>query len=205
MAKDGTAKRKPLTPKQWAEMRAAFEAGESEASLSRRFVVDRKTIRSRRAREQWIPHVSAQVGKAEATTIRDRAKAQVIDIATKRAVEAAVEDGSIAAAAAAIVADVQSGLLRHAEIERHLLDLALDTVQRSIDGRLRPGVTSSEAAERKDAVAAARMAIDLSRDIAGLRPGQASDSAAARASKPTALRFLPAPKIDPLGDIAKTG
>jgi len=178
-----------LTPEQWAEARKAYESGESEQALSKRLSVDRKTIRTRKVREAWIPHVEAQVGKAESEAIRQTVRSNVIDMASRRAIDDAQADGTIDA----IAAEVKSGLALHGTIELLALSFAQQTLQMAVDRKLRRGKNSSEANERKDAMAAVALAIEMSREIAGKRPGTPS-VATDDAAKPRGLRFIGVPE-----------
>lgn len=186
MAADG--KRGP-TLEQWLEIRSAYEAGESEASLSRRYGCERKTIRLRRGRESWTTQVATHLGRTERKAAVDKAKSQVIDIATRRAVETAETDGTMAQ----VVRELRDALVVHAELEFLALELSRDTLLKSKAGLLRPGAHTSEAGERKDAIVTYETAVSVSRLIQGLRPGQASVPRQ-DVAKPKSLRILVAPR-----------
>jgi hypothetical protein len=149
----------------WQAIREAYAVGDTEtASLAKRFGCSERAIRNRRNAEKWP--TNADLAKTAANN--------VISIKTRQAVE------KVGAAVEEIVAN---GLLRHAEIETLLLDFAKDTIEAALGRRkhkngnahyLRQGTYTSEAGERKDAMTAACMAIEKSREIHGLRPGMPS-------------------------------
>ncbi len=140
----------------WEEIRAAYAAGIVEPTqLAKRFGCSARSIRRRRVAEKWPTTTDA----IQAVT------ANVIDIKTRAALERVGDEVEKA---------VASGLLHHAELEELLLELAKTTLKRAIGSKLRAGTHTSEASEIKDAIAAAMLALQASREINGRRTGEKS-------------------------------
>lgn len=187
-----TKKPRGLRPEQWAEVRAKFEAGASEVDLARVYGVDRKTIRARKRKEAWTPHVTPHMGKTEAEAIRDRATSKVIDLASRRAVEHLEASGAVSN----LTDSLTDSLVKHASIASRLISAAddlLESFTQNADGDLastREGtgrdviVRQGRAEVFAQLVAGVRAAVSVSRDIAGLRAGQASAGDTSDADKP---------------------
>lgn len=162
-----------LSPEQWAEVRKSYEAGDSEAALSRRFKVDRKTIRLRRTREQWIPQVSPQVGRAEIKEIHERTKARVIDIGTRQAVEVAVKSGAVDEIADSIASELRNTVLA----ARIAGEYAVKLLTQAHNGEITPASMPGEqtvADVFKSMMSGYKLFASTTREIAGLRPGMPS-------------------------------
>ena len=155
-----------LSAEQWQQVRKRWEAGASEASLAREFGVDRETVRRRRRREAWMPQAMPQLGRHEAEAIHQRATAEVIDMATRQVVDSAIENGTVSK----IAKDVKRGLDRHDAIIEQMLDVGQLAMQKALNGSLQRG----EATWIRDAVSAAALAIEKSREIAGRKLGDPS-------------------------------
>lgn len=181
------ANHRGLTAEQWTELRAAYESGESVSALSRKYGVRRHTIAARSQREAWTVQPTVQV---DTKAVQRNAQATVISLATRKVVEQAVADGMVEA----VAAELTEALQLHSSIELLMLKFAEDTLKRSLgaDGTvpLREGTHTSEAGERKDAMAAAAMAIDKSRELRGKRPGVPTVDADAADGKPQVIEFV---------------
>lgn len=145
----------------WPEIQAAWEGGETNISeLSRRFGVKRDSIINRRDKEKW----------ATKGQIAETARAKVIDIVTKRAVESLEKAGTLDASTRAIEHLLEQTIPLYAKAAA-LLDASLD---RAIEGRVRLGATQGETTALTDILSALSK---FSRDIrtgAGLREGTPS-------------------------------
>lgn len=180
-------KKKGLTPAQWAEVRKAYETElppPSIATLSKRFGVKRDTIqRHRDDIEQpggpWVPNGQSigQMTDRQRAAVTERARAKVIDIGTRQAVDTAISSGAMQKIAESAVAQA----VNYAELEALMIEFAKDTLERALGKdpkkTLRSGTHTSEAGERKDAMTAAQIAIDKSREMRGKRPGVPSIAA----------------------------
>ncbi len=165
-----------LTPEQHAEARESFFRGEAVRAIARRMGLRYATLIAMRDRERWTVSPSVSVpapGTPAAAEMHRRAQSNVISMSSRRAVERAEQDGTIEAMAK----ELKNGLLLHAELEVMALAFAKDTINKATAGKLRPGTHTSEAGERKDALAVVEAAIKLSREIAGKRSGTPSISA----------------------------
>jgi len=148
----------------WADIRTAYESGEETGfeALGRKFGVDGRTVSRRSKSEKWV---------VIADEMQRRTHSNVIDLATRKAVEQLGGDAGIEAQAHSIV----ENLRRHAEIETLLLDVAKVSLEEAKSGKftmVSDRVTTAEARER--AVNAAAKAIDKSREIHGLTAGRPS-------------------------------
>jgi len=175
-------KRRGLTPEQWAEVRPAFEGGESILSLAKRFGVKRDTIAARRDREAWVigHDVGHMPNREQQRVVRDRAQGQVIDIASRRVVEKLDTSGALDAMASDIaraVADNAPMVIKLNRLINLYADFALG------EGKpeslcMRPSEKQSHADVLKALVGAMQIGIAATREVAGLRPGQSSAMAA---------------------------
>jgi hypothetical protein len=171
-----------LTADQWAEIKKAYEAGESESALAERFKVDRKTIRARKRREAWIPQVIPHVGKAESRAINERATAKVIDIATGKAIDRMEKSGKLDDISDALAL----GLAKHTGIATKLMDAADQLLADFVADKDSELASTREGSGRdviirqgraelfNQIVSGVRNAVAVSRDIAGIRPGMPS-------------------------------
>jgi hypothetical protein len=156
-----------LSVERWAEVRKAYEAGESVLSLSKRFGIRRPTIDAHRDKETWIVHPTVQMHGEAAKTVQARAQAQVIDIATKRVVEKMEESGALDAHAQAIDTLLQIQAPLYAKAAK-LIEKTLD---KAIGGTLRLGVTQGETTAVTDILNALSKFSTETRKGAGLRDG----------------------------------
>lgn len=166
-------KQRGLTAEQWTEARKAYEAGESEASLSRRYGTDRKTIRLHRVREQWTPQVTPQVGRAEIKEIHERTKARVIDIGTRQAVEVAVKSGAVDEIADNVASELRNTVLA----ARIAGEYAVNLLTQAHNGEIEPASMPGEqtvADVFKSMMSGYKLFASTTREIAGLRPGMPS-------------------------------
>lgn len=174
-------KRRGLTPEQWAEVRKAYEAGESVLSLSKKHGVQRQTIMGRRDRETWTIRSTTHVsGRTEQRAVRERAQSKVIDIASRRVVEKLDTSGALDAMAADIaraVADNAPMVLKLNRLVNLYADFALGE-GKSESLRMKPSEKQSHADVLKALVGAMQIGIAATREVAGLRPGQSSAMAA---------------------------
>lgn len=164
-----TPKTRGLTDEQWGELRRAYEAGDSIVSLSKRFGVSRPTIMVHRDRGAWIlqPSLQCQLTKTDAKSVRERATAQVIDIATKRAVEKIEQSGGLDEQVAA----VEDLLRMQAPLYAKAAKLINVTLDKAISGELRLGVTQGETTAVTDILNALSKFSKDTRTGAGLRDG----------------------------------
>ena len=171
-----------LREDQWQQVRKRWESGASEASLAREFGVDRETVRRRRRREAWMPQATPQLGQHEAKAIHQRATAEVIDMATRQVVDAAISDGTVSK----ITQDMKRGLDRHDAIVEQMLDVAEFTMRKAMERSFERG----EAAQIRDAVLTAALAVDKSREIKGKKPGDLSVDADRKSGPPDIVRLV---------------
>lgn len=120
----------------WSEIQAAYEGGETNISaLAKRFGVKRDSIAKRRDKENW----------ATKGQIADAARSNVIDLATRKAIEQlGGEDAVVADAAAAIATNLQAIGPLYAK--------AAQLLDRTIDRALRLGQKDKEGNFVKDAL-----------------------------------------------------
>jgi hypothetical protein len=180
MAED---RKRGLTPEEWLEARAAFEAGESEQSLASRLHVDRKTIRSRKIREAWIPHITPHMGKTEAKALADSVKSNVVAIASHEGFRRLEESGVLEEMLHGFELDIQLG--------REIVEFALGQVVKAKTGNLRPGALTSEASESKDVVALAKAALEVRRLAAGRTAGEPTVMETSKANVVRRFRLVP--------------
>jgi transposase-like protein len=165
MAED---RKRGLTPEQWAEVRSAFESGESIKSLAARFGVKRDTIAARRDRAPWVIKPGTPIGHvpgiAEARAVREQVKSNVVAIASHESYKRLEESG--------VIEDMIHGFEMDVKFERELLEFASAVLEKARSGRLRPGAITSEAAESKDVVAMGKTALEVRRLGAGKTAGE---------------------------------
>jgi len=183
---DQSKRPRGLTPEQWTEARAAYERGESIASLAKRFGVKRDTVAGRRDREAWVigqgtgQGIGHVPGRTEQRVVRERAQGQVIDMASRRVVEHLASSGAIDTMAAGIAAAVAANAPMALKLNR-LVELYVDVAlgEQAADSLyMEPSDKQSHADVLKALVGSMQIAIAATREVAGLRPGQSSASAA---------------------------
>lgn len=169
MAKDG---KRGLTPEQWVEVRAAYEAGDTIVALSERFGVRRQTIQQRRDREAWTVRPTVQMD-GDARTVQRRAQAQVIDIGTRRAVEQLESSGVIKVISEAAVDELRAT----SQASKLAAEYTLEMLRRAVNGEIQPAMSPGEQTEA-DVARSVLMAYNLFtktvRENAGIRPGTAT-------------------------------
>ena len=109
-----------LTDAQWAELKKAYEGGESVLSLAKRFPVSRPTIIAHRDKAGWTLQPNLQVSKTEARALRERTTAKVIDIATGKAIDRMEKSGKLDDLSDTLAV----GLAKHTSIASRLMDAA---------------------------------------------------------------------------------
>jgi len=153
------------------EARRAYERGESMLSISRRFSIRRQTLMKIRDRECWIVDPSAQrderVCAEEAQAVRKRVTAQVIDIATRQALE---KPETVVA-----IDDLAEALRRQSALASKLMTLTENLVDAVSSGEVEPAFHSSRATLIAETVSAAERAQAFARTAAGLKAGESSE------------------------------
>jgi hypothetical protein len=167
-----------LSDDQWAEVQAKFGSGSSISELEREYGVRRATIRDRAKREGWTVQVTVQVdgvntGQPLGEVVQKRARANVIDIATKRAIEQIEASGAVDEAAGTIAEELI--------ISRRLALKMAQAMESFIDGVVAKEYKPSDApATRdmaqfmKDVQGAYKIHLSTIREDAGLKSGQAT-------------------------------
>ena len=158
-----------LTPEQLAEARKAYESGEPMASVARRLNIRRPTLIDARDRDRdkgdpWIVQPRVQVSPTDVRAIEARATNKVIDIASRKAVEVAVDNGTI---------DHLAEALRQQALVSGKLMAGLNKVLdkfNSAEGIV-PGPTQSIADVLNSLSNATKNVFAAVREVAGLRPG----------------------------------
>lgn len=150
----------------WAEIQAAYETGETNVSeLARKFGVKRDSIAAHIKKGNWVSNGQAKGQAVEA------ARAKVIDIATRKAIDQLGGEQQIADEVAdALRADLEA----HPKIAKLLMDASEQTLEQYIKGGITPGEKQSVADVFNSTVQGVAKALSISRDINGLRPGQSS-------------------------------
>lgn len=120
----------------WPEIRKAYEAGESIASLSRRFSVRRHTIAARAQKECWTVQPTVHMDAKTAKAVQAKAQSNVIDIATKKVVEEFQASGDPEKMAATIAERLKAV----AKLDL----LALQLLERGFERALKLGVKDPE-------------------------------------------------------------
>jgi hypothetical protein len=146
----------------WDKVQADYEAGLTVKALAEKYGISEKQIRRKIKSQKW----ETKSAKVQA------AQNKVIDIATRQAIENVTPE---------LQKQIESGLLRHAEIEELLLEVAVATLRRvrqqmvaRANRPLRSGRNTSEADEIRAAMESAIKALTGSRELHGLRPGDPS-------------------------------
>jgi hypothetical protein len=167
-AKSRTMPRRRDIP--WDDIRAAYEAGNTNFSdLGRRYGVKRHSIAHRARAENWPTkgHID------EAT------RSNVIDMATRRAVEQ-MGDAGIDAKASAIAAE----LIAQAEIAQLAACAAEKILREYIADQIVPSEKQSKADVFNAVLAGVKRAIEIGREINGLTAGKPSVSTAEKRDVP---------------------
>jgi len=163
----------------WAKIRATFEAGETNVTaLSRLFHVARGPIIKHRDEEKWTVTEQAK------EHLREVAKSNVIDIATRKAIESLGGEAAVKQQADAIAAELlaQRPLFRKAgELIDRTFDRALklgtvDDAGNPVPGQLILGVAQGETTAVSDLLGALSKFVRDTRLVNGLTDGQASVS-----------------------------
>lgn len=145
----------------------SYEAGETLKSLARRTGVDRKTLRSWRDREGWTPPVAPPPGQRETF---DRVRSNVIDFATGKAIEHLEQSGALSAE----IDQISEALAAHGRLALQMIVACTEMLERMMAGEISPTRRQNDAQVFLKIVEACAQAVRLSREIAGLLPGQPS-------------------------------
>ncbi|HET9029255.1 MAG TPA: hypothetical protein VFN49_03690 [Candidatus Aquilonibacter sp.] len=165
MADGGKHRGLPLERK--ADLKKRYEAGEPVAKLSREFGVRRHTIAEWAKKETWTVHVSVQV---DAKTVQQRAQSNVIDLASRKAVEQAEADGTIDE----IKESIAAHLLATAEADKLAGEYMVDLLEKAKAGAITPAASPGEqtiADVAKAVMAAYRTFTATVRENAGIKTG----------------------------------
>lgn len=181
MATEEDKKARGISPEQLAEARRCYEGGEPTATLCRRMKLNRTTlIKAREASalkgDPWIIQPSVQMSTQDVTAIKAAATNKVIDMATRKAVEKAEENGTIDALAMTLN-DLLTAQPRIAAKAQLLTEQSLDKASNSIKSATYFG--PSEKSDWGQFVAglltSAERSTSMVREIAGLKAGQPSE------------------------------
>jgi hypothetical protein len=161
-------------PRTWVAIKRAYEKGSSVNSLAKRFRTSRNTITSRRNKEAWVvePQAVEQMLKNSAATTREYATAmrsKVIDMQTRRALERVGEKNVHAA-----VDTLQDLLERQIPLAARMQTFAEGILTRVESGELQALGRDTSSALISAACHAARISVEITRSISGLKEGQAS-------------------------------
>ena len=161
-----------LTDEQKAEARCAYESGEAMASIAKRLNVRRPTLIAARDREGWIVQPSVQVSVTESRAVRERATAQIIDMASRRIVERAASSGVIDT----VAEYAAQNLAAHGKFVNSLTSALQYAVDRfNFDpSSVKLGIGKNEADYINSLADAGKKIMAMGRDSAGLRPGDIS-------------------------------
>jgi hypothetical protein len=164
-----------LAPEALAQARKAYEGGEPMASVARRLDIRRPTLIAARDRDRdrgdpWIVQASVQVSPTDVRAIQERAKSNVINMATRQAMEDAVANGTVSR----MKAQIENDLKRHGKLAKMLMDYAEQMLQKGIDGDITPSEKQSAADVFNAVIMGVGRAIEKSRQIGGLQDGDAS-------------------------------
>ena len=160
------------TAEQRAEARRAYESGESMASIAQRLKLRRETLRSIAIRETWEDLQTAQptAPPTAQRTAQKRARGEVIDMMTRRAVEQIEQSGVIEEQADYIA----KALSAHGRVADLLMTYAEKQLRRAVEGSIQPGERQSEADVMNAIISAVAKAFSASREIGGVKAGQMS-------------------------------
>ena len=174
----------------WGKIRAAFESGTHNVSeLSRRFGVQRESIQRHRDAENW----------QSVSQVSDRVTDNVVDFMTRRQIEIAAP-----AIEAAVTARIQDILIGQPALFEKLQRWADALAEDGLKGTLMPGTHQSKADVFNATLNGIKQLAAMSRDDAGLRPGQAS-VVRQDGAKPTSLRIKIAPQPIVDKDVTRAG
>jgi hypothetical protein len=148
----------------WNKIQSAYEGGETNiTTLAQTFGVKRDSIAKHRDKEKWA--TKGQIAEA--------ARSNVIDMATRRAVEQLGGQQAITAAASDIANNLQRIPALYAKAG-NLIDTMID---KAINGTLKLGVTQGETTALNDILGAMSKYTRDNRLDAGLKEGTASTDA----------------------------
>jgi hypothetical protein len=150
--------------------RDLYESGESIAAVSRATGIRRQTLCKLRDKEGWQVRPSVQVDARTTKTVQQRAQAQVIDITTRRVVDEVVDSGIIGMQADLIARTIEE----HAVLAAEMVAYAREVIADARAGRIEIPRTQTTADLANAVAGIVARAISISRDVAGLRSGQAS-------------------------------
>jgi transposase-like protein len=150
-----------------AEIKRAYEGGESLKGIAKRTGIDPKTIRSWRDAQGWIPPIPPPGDSPE---VREAVKAKVFSIATGRAIDQLEQSGAIEAQADLIA----ENLTLHGRIGNLALKAVEQTFADYNANAIKPGVNQNQADVLQSVLRAAKLGIDMTRNVAGLKAGQVS-------------------------------
>jgi hypothetical protein len=142
--------------------------------LSKKYHTARNTITRRRDKEAWVvePQALEQMLRNSAATTRSYATAmrsKVIDMQTRRALERVGDDNMRVA-----VDTLQDLLERQVPLAARMQGFAEDTLAKVESGELQASGRDTTSSLISAAINAARIAIEITRDISGLKGGMPS-------------------------------
>jgi hypothetical protein len=167
MSDDGKRKKGRRSDVPWPAIRAAYESGETQfVALGRKFDVSRNLIATRAKKEKWAvnAHVSEQIA--------DKARSNIIDMATRRTLEKLGGAEAIEAKADAVARELQV----QSKLSGKLLDAADSVLDKFLAGGVQPGDKQNEADVLNSLANAVSKAFDAARTIHGLTAGKPSVS-----------------------------
>lgn len=173
-------------PERWAEIRKAWESGQSDLAIAKSHQVHRNSIRNRREADAkrgdpWIvqPDVRKMHSPEAAREMQRTAQRKVIDIATGRALENIKKSGVVDE----ITDSLAIGLAKHASIASRLMEAADALLEDFLASKGDELATTREQSGRdvitrqgraevfQQVVSGVKQAVAVSREIAGKTPG----------------------------------
>jgi hypothetical protein len=189
-------RRRGPTPKAWLEIRTAYESGkESISAVARRFKTTRETIKRHARAQGWIVDANQAANQvlqnkaASPQEIARATRAKVVDIATRRGLES--QSPALVKEVAATLEDL---LERQLPLAAKTLDFAEKMMgfggtllKRAEENATEPPPREGWSGFANNLVATSARAVELIREVAGLKAGQPS---VVIAKKTFARRFV---------------
>lgn len=162
-----------------AEARRVFEETGNISKASNASGIRRATIRAWIKREVWIVHMDAE-GVQPTQAASDNIRARVIDFTTRKAIEQVEASGAVAAHVDYVAASLEA----HGRAASDLLTYAQELLAQARAGEVYIPKMQSHADFGNALASMVQRAIAISRDVAGLKAGQASAAQGAESEGP---------------------
>jgi hypothetical protein len=156
----------------WDRIREDFEASPNAnfTSFARKYNTTRASIRAHAKADGWV-------AAKNAPPQQPASNADVIDMQARKTILALVQGKKDATAHLTpdeTLNQIADAIAQHTLLEGELLAYARRLLSRATKNELRPGRQTGEAEEARSVMTAIQTALELSRELRGLRPGTPS-------------------------------